>query len=245
MIRLLATDLDNTLVGDQAALAAFNHWFAGVRHRWRLVYLTGRGLPSAWDLIGQAHLLLPDALVTDVGTDIHLARQYPPTPLDYQQDSQWAVSLAAEWDGSRVEETVGDVPGVSLQPHGRRPLRRGYTVSGKAAAVAAETALAEQGLPVRTVFSSNRDLDVLPRHGGKGSALRRLVGQWGMQALDVLVCGDSGNDMDMLDAGYRGVVVANAQPELLRRPLPDSVHRAFRPFAWGVLEGISHHFGHV
>ncbi|MDB4893749.1 MAG: hypothetical protein JWN15_11, partial [Firmicutes bacterium] len=43
-----------------------------------------------------------------------------------------------------------------------RPLRRGYTVSGKAAAVAAETALAEQGLPVRTVFSSNRDLDVLP-----------------------------------------------------------------------------------
>lgn len=241
---LLATDLDNTLVGDQDALAAFNGWFSRVRDRWRLVYLTGRSLSSAWDLIGQVNLLLPDALVTDVGTVIHLAQQRPPGSLrDYHRDAHWEVALAAEWDGATVEETVREISGVALQPGGRRPLRRGYTVTGSSAAAAAERALADRRLPVRVVCSSNCDLDVLPSKGGKGAALRRLVGQWEIAATDVMVCGDSGNDLDMLDAGYQGVIVANAQAELLNRSFGDLVYRAHRPFAWGVLEGVDRHFG--
>lgn len=242
--RLLATDLDNTLVGDPAALAAFNRWFGPRRHRWRLAYLTGRSLSSAWALVVSQGLLRPDALVTDVGTMIHLGRRHPPaTRLDYAEDAAYHEELAAQWSGATVQASLADQPGLALQPGGVRPLRVSYWAETPGAAAAAAARIAALGLPVQAICSSGRDLDVLPRAAGKGAALRRLVRHWQVAAGQVVVCGDSGNDLDMLTAGFPGIVVANAQPELQRARLPDLVQRAVRPYAWGILDCLAN--GHT
>lgn len=237
--RLLATDLDHTLVGDAAGSAAFSRWFAVRRHQWRLAYLTGRSLASAWDLIAAEGLLLPDALVTDVGTVIHVARHHPPVGyMDYRLDGEWQEGLVAAWPGAAVCEALAGLPGLELQPGGRRPLRLGYQVSSPRAVEAAAQRLAARGLPVRLVYSSGCDLDVLPSMAGKGAALHRLVERWGLRPEEVLACGDSGNDLDMLTAGYPAVLVANATAELRHAPLPEGVYRAGRPYAWGILEAL-------
>ena len=55
----------------------------------------------------------------------------------------------------------------------------------------------------------------------------------------VIVAGDSGNDATMFDEGFRGIIVANAKPELqaLRGP---RIYRAAQSYAAGVIEGLDH-----
>lgn len=237
--RLLATDLDDTLVGDPIALAAFNRWFVRRRDHWRLAYLTGRSLSSALDLIAQQRLLLPDALVTDVGAEIYYSSQYPPVSIaGYTRDHEWYALLAAEWDEAAVMQALTAVPGLALQPEGRRPLRTGYVASDSGQVAQAQAFLDQAGLSVRVVYSSGCDLDVVPRSAGKGAALRCLVKRWQFSPWEVLVCGDSGNDLDMLTAGFPGVVVSNARAELLHAELPPEVRKSPKAHAWGILDAV-------
>jgi hydroxymethylpyrimidine pyrophosphatase-like HAD family hydrolase len=55
----------------------------------------------------------------------------------------------------------------------------------------------------------------------------------------VLVSGDSGNDLALYEHGFRGIVVANAHPELKDLDGPNVFH-ATRPMAAGVVEGLEH-----
>lgn len=237
---LLATDLDGTLVGDAAGLAGLKAWLQARRPHWRLAYITGRGWESVWELIRQEGLPLPDALVTDVGTEIHLARgpAAPRGPAGYARDRDWARQLAREWPGARVERAVAGISGLTPQPGVRAALRRSYHVRDGGVVERVRQALRAHRLPVRTVYSSGRDLDLLPASAGKGAALLHLARRLQVPLWRVLACGDSGNDLDMLQLGIAGVVVGNAQPELAAAPLPASVYRAGRACAGGILEGL-------
>jgi sucrose-6-phosphatase len=74
---LLVTDLDHTLVGDDAATLRLNHLLQKRRESFYLVYATGRSLFSFRQLCQdfQAHtgqsLLAPDYLVAGVGSEIY------------------------------------------------------------------------------------------------------------------------------------------------------------------------------
>jgi hydroxymethylpyrimidine pyrophosphatase-like HAD family hydrolase len=95
----------------------------------------------------------------------------------------------------------------------------------------------------QVVWSSGRDLDVLPAASGKGKAIRFLVEQLDLDAGRVVVAGDTGNDATMFDEFDRGIVVANAQPELVAMAESLGNGRAFlakRPHAAGVEEGLEH-----
>jgi hypothetical protein len=75
--------------------------------------------------------------------------------------------------------------------------------------------LTESGLAVKVVYSSARDLDVLPQHATKGGALGWLCARLGIPLTQVLVAGDTENDTSMFRLpGVRGIVVENALPEL-------------------------------
>ncbi|HEY5484961.1 MAG TPA: HAD family hydrolase, partial [Propionibacteriaceae bacterium] len=62
---------------------------------------------------------------------------------------------------------------------------------------------------------------------------------WGVPAEHVIAAGDSGNDAELLTAGFRGVIVANAQPELDSLAGP-TIFRSAYSHAAGVLDGIRH-----
>ena len=68
--KLFITDLDGTLAGDAVALSQFKAFLNDFEQPPRLVYVTGRHLQSALELIEHDELPQPDTLITDIGTAI-------------------------------------------------------------------------------------------------------------------------------------------------------------------------------
>jgi glucosylglycerol-phosphate synthase len=89
---------------------------------------------------------------------------------------------------------------------------------------------------VDVLHSAGQYLDVLPQGISKGSTLRRLVTAIGMDAQDVLVAGDTLNDLSMFEEGFPGVVVGGAESRLTQAVghLP-TVRVATAPGAGGIL----------
>lgn len=229
----LAADLDGTLIGDPDSLRELLSRLAAWRRPVLFLYLTGRYYGSALAAIAAAGLPYPTVLVTDVGGAIHWHGTA-------SADPRWAETVLRDWHPRRIEDLAGRIAGLDPQPLPTR-WRRSYRVAeGHHEPVhALRKALREARLRNRVVFSSGHYVDILPRVAGKGAALRHVVRRLGLGPRDILVAGDSGNDLDMLLAGYPAVVVGNAQPELADRRIP-GVYRARRPYAGGIIEALSH-----
>jgi len=231
--RLLVSDLDGTLLGDRAALARFADWLRDHRASVLVAYASGRDLASVWSAVDGEGLPEPDAVISSVGTEVHDAagRPWP----------GWLERLDPG-HGDRARAALLDETGLALQPaEHQTPLKASFDAPDLGASGLARIgeAVAAAGIEAMVVYSVDRFLDVLPRAAGKGPATRFLASALGIDDSDVLTFGDSGNDLDMLSAGFRGTIVANALPELLAMA-PPGVYRSPRTYADGVLDGIRH-----
>jgi sucrose-6-phosphatase len=176
---LLVTDLDNTLVGDDQALAELNQYLTRHRqdHGTLLVYSTGRSLTSYQELTATHSLLEPDALVAGVGTEIYHKDTQDPDPA-------WAERLSQGWNRDLIVATTAHFADLVPQPDPeQRPFKVSYYLSE---AVAGEVLpqlqklLQDHQLDVKLVYSSGKDLDILPRQGDKGEAMAFLRQAFGM-----------------------------------------------------------------
>lgn len=231
--RLLVTDLDGTLLGDDAALARFREWLATRREQERLVYASGRHLASIQGLIADGVLPRPDALISAVGTEIH--------DPDGVAVPGWSERFA-DWDAERVRVALR--PFRWLVPQAsefQSPIKISYEVDGLTDSdhETLRRTLAEVAVRATIVYSGGRFVDILPADAGKGMATRFLADLWGIAPDEILVFGDSGNDTELLTSGFRGTIVANAQPELQYLARSD-VYRSPEAFADGVIDGIRH-----
>jgi sucrose-6F-phosphate phosphohydrolase len=231
--RLLVTDLDGTLLGDDAALDRFRSWFGPRRTEVGLVYASGRHLASIRGLVDAGVLPPPDAVISAVGTEVH-DRDGNPFP-------GWAERLAG-WDAGRVREVLR--PFRWLVPQAsefQSPVKTSYEVDGLTASDDAtiRRTLSDAGLSATVVCSGGRYVDVLPALAGKGRATRFLADAWAIDPGDVLVFGDSGNDTELLTSGFRGTMVANAHPDLMFAVASD-VYLSPKAFADGVIDGVTY-----
>lgn len=231
--RILVTDLDGTLLGDDAALARFRVWLAPRRSRLRLAYASGRHLASVRDLVDREVLPAPDATISAVGTEIHDTHDRP--------FPGWSERFD-DWDADRVRELLR--PFHWLVPQAaefQTSIKTSYDVDGLSASDSATIrgTLADAGLAATVVSSGGRFVDVLPATAGKGRATRFLADAWSIDSADVLVVGDSGNDIELLTSGFRGTIVANALPEL-RLAVSSDVYQSPASFADGVIDGVTH-----
>jgi soluble P-type ATPase len=87
-------------------------------------------------------------------------------------------------------------------------------------------------------------LDFLPESATKQTALEYVAEEFGAAREEVVFCGDSGNDIFPLTAGFSGVLVKNADQQLV-----DNVHQAMREnpqlkvyFASGDFKGLSGYY---
>jgi sucrose-phosphate synthase len=237
MERMLATDLDGTFIGDDAAMEDL--WRdledAGVF----IAFSTGRHLPS----IESFYVGTPrraDACVTMVGTEIWHRRGD-----GYVRDDDWSAVITDRWDKDAVEGIVADIPGAEIQPEEwQSPFKASYYLEGDVGARLEQLAqqLDERGLAAKVVYSAGRFLDLLPARSGKGEAIRYLADEVGIAPQNVITAGDSGNDLDMMrpELGFRSIAVGNASTELAEHSV-DGLYHAAGHHANGIREGLEHY----
>lgn len=235
--RLLVTDIDNTLLGDDEGLARLLATLE--RHRDRVAFgiATGRTLSSALEILAEHGVPRPDVLVTSVGSEIWYGSEPP------WEDLEWRREIDREWRRDAVRGVLEGRRGLRLQAASeQRAFKVSFTFEPGAVTGARDIGrlLASHGLEARVIVSHRRFLDVLPRRAGKGAAVRYLARRWGFPLERVLVAGDSGNDAAMLLLDSPAVVVGNHDPELAPLRGRDGLHFARGRAAAGVLEGAEH-----
>jgi sucrose-6-phosphatase len=242
-LSLLITDLDHTLVGNDESLDRLNQILDRYRQTWgtKIVYATGRSRASYQELITTTQLLAPDALIAAVGTEIYLGASVNP-------DTEWTNKLSLNWHREKVVSIASRFADLEPQPQAeQRPFKVSYYLSTSVAAAVLpelQELLSQQGLDVEIIYSGNKDLDILPRSGDKGTAVQFLRDRWQIDPIQTVVCGDSGNDISLFKYGVeRGILVGNAQAELrLWHELhPVNYHYlAIAHHATGILEGLKY-----
>ncbi|MGH7127717.1 MAG: HAD-IIB family hydrolase [Planctomycetaceae bacterium] len=231
---LLISDVDGTLLEDDAALRELAEWTAARRASLRLVYSSGRFFDSVFASVRDRGMPEPHAIIGGVGTDV---RQFD----NCETLGDWPV-LSGRWNPHTLRAILAEFDELEPQPH---EVQSDYKLSYFGYDLSAGTReriqsrLERAFYAIELVYSSRRDLDVLPFGINKGAAAVWLAEFWDFPPQRVIVAGDSGNDLAMFQRGFRGIVVANAHEELRALRLPN-VYHAQRPYAAGVLEGLKH-----
>ncbi|MGC4074558.1 MAG: HAD-IIB family hydrolase [Nibricoccus sp.] len=239
-IRLFSTDLDGTLLGNPEAAnrfaAAWTSLPAGQRPL--LVYNSGRLIGDTQSLIASGELPAPDYIIGGVGTQIHDTRKN--RALD-----QFAQVISPGWDLEKVKAITAAIPNIRPQPDEFQHAFKTSWFLEDATPLQLQTLeqqLASAGLETCVVYSSNRDLDVIPRRANKGGALSWLCARLNIATDEILVAGDTGNDAGMFRLpGVRGIIVQNARPELFAATVDIPTYTSGLVLADGVLEGLRHY----
>ncbi|BET68991.1 hypothetical protein ASA1KI_39090 [Opitutales bacterium ASA1] len=236
-IRLFSSDLDGTLIGNPESAHRFHTvWSALPRNRRPLlVYNSGRLVDDVRRLVDEGELPAPDYVIGGVGTEIY----------DWNAGKElkdFYKHLAHGWDLKKIRAVMTRVDGVRPQP---AEFLNDYKSSWFLDNATGERldeirrALATAGLHVNLVYSSQRDLDVVPHAATKGGTLRWLMDRLGIPAHEVLVAGDTGNDSSMfLVPGVNGIIPDNAMPELLEATVAVTCFQSPEIMADGVLDGL-------
>jgi sucrose-6F-phosphate phosphohydrolase len=240
---LFITDLDNTLVGDDAALAKLNQQLNDHRQKYhsKIVYATGRSL-YLYRLLAEAKSLLPpDALITSVGTEMYFDRQFE------HYDREWAEILSQGWNREEIVEIASQFDKLQSQPNSEQnPFKISYYLAENEAEetiARLKTALNKRSYEIKLIYSAGQDLDLLPKNGDKGLAVKFLRQRWDIASERTIVCGDSGNDISMFAGEEKGLIVGNAKPELRQwyeANSTDNHYLAEADCAGGIIEGLKH-----
>lgn len=239
-IKLFSTDLDGTLLGNPESTQRFIAAWEALTEKERplLVFNSGRLVADMQSLVRDGKLPQPDYYIGGVGTEICDGATGDPL-------SGWQEQLDRDWDRDKVHQLIEALEDTSLQPDHFQNSHKSswYLANADAPRIASiEAQIAAAGLKATVVYSSARDLDLLPRAATKGGALTWLCEHLGIAMSSVVVAGDTGNDSSMFQLpGVKGILVQNAQPELLEATLghPEFYH-ARDIIADGVIEGLCH-----
>jgi sucrose-phosphate synthase len=235
--RLIITDIDNTLVGDQDALDKFLKMQKTLDKNIGFGVATGRRLRLTMDALKEWHIPTPDLLITSVGSEIYYGK-------NLVNDRSWNNRLNYQWRPEKIREVLDALPGLELQPKiDQRKYKISYFVDMDKAPSKREIMriLREHRLKVKVIHSHEAYLDILPIRASKGLAIRYLIMKWGLTPEHVLVAGDSGNDEEMLRGNTLGVVVGNYSPELRHLYGKPRIYFADHSYAEGIIEGIEHY----
>jgi sucrose-6-phosphatase len=238
-VLLFATDLDDTLLGDPAAIARFRAAWESLEAQRRplLVYNSGRSVSDIKWLLLERRLPAPEFIIGGIGTEMH-------DPLDVRAAAEFSATLAAGWDSAEIERIVQAMPGVYPQPSEfvtayKRSWHWPRATPTEVAQVRLRLELA--GFAASVNYSGSVFLDIIPRAGGKGNALAWLCRRIAVPLESVLVAGAGANNASMFVLpGVRGIMVGNASRELF------AATGAYKPFvtgekmAAGVMAGLAH-----
>jgi sucrose-phosphate synthase len=230
----IVANIDNTLIGgSNTHLSEFLTLLQKNREHIGFGLATGRTIESATQFLKKQHVPLPDVLITAVGAEIYYGK-------NLHHGRGWETHISAKWNRDKIVDLLKELAFVKYQPaEAQRPFKISYEIKpGKDRLAMIHERLLRNRCRYNLIYSEDRYLDILPYRASKGKAIRYLSYKWEIPLGNFLVCGDSGNDEEMLRGEPLGVVVGNYSPELKKLSGIRGIYFAKQKYSGGMLEGI-------
>jgi len=235
---LLVCDIDGTLLAsdrDNPGLAALNEFLGARRSSIVFALNSGRTLDDIASVSAQGPIFRPDWVISGVGTVLCPG-------LDANAvDAGWSVVMARDWGRDQIRESLQGLPGlVEQESWHQHPAKLSYYIQDRNPQVVPEIRkrIDPWGRACKCVVTYDYYIDIMPAWGGKGSPVEYLAQSIGIDREHVIAAGDSGNDRDMLDRGFKSIIVSNHTPDLDDLAGTPNLYFAQNPAALGVLEGL-------
>lgn len=229
---LLATDLDGTFLAGHPENRQRLYQLISAHPEIKLVFVTGRGLEVVLPILSDPTVPTPDYIICDVGgTVVDGKNRQPVQPLQSDIDARWPGEQV-------VAEAMGQFPGLDRQ---EVPQQRRCSYFCAADAVTDAVAKLAESLGCEVLYSAQMYLDILPRGVNKGRTLAALVRYLELERDQVLVAGDTLNDLSMFEEGFMGVCVGESELALLDATRDRArVLHARHTGCGGILEALAH-----
>lgn len=225
---LLATDLDGTFLGGLMEDRLKLYRTIKQNKDIQLVFVTGRGLESVIPLLNDPIIPTPNYIIADVGATIVNGHSLQTIePIQHAIEQKWPMVYELRSALSKIEDLVyQEVPQqrrCSFYYNEGTDLTPVYQVA--------------EDFNCDVVTSVDKYLDILPKDVNKGSTLRALVELLNVPEEEVLVAGDTLNDLSLYQVGFQGVAVGKSEKGLLEKTKDNElVYQAELPGAGGILE---------
>jgi hypothetical protein len=172
-----------------------------------------------------------------VGTEVYFARK-----VELILDNNWSRIISHGWEREKIARLLADIKELVWQDEEwQTEFKASYFLRENQTEVLQEInwRMQEAELKAHIIYSSDQFLDFLPPLSGKSEAVRYVADNLRVRKRNVIVCGDTGNDLDMFKAGFKGIIVGNAHAEL-KSFEGDNAYHAVAPYAAGIIEGLRH-----
>lgn len=230
----LITDIDYTLIGGN------NDHLQNLiellkEHQMSIGFgvATGRNVTSAVKFLNEHGVHHPDVIISSVGTEIYYGKA-----LQYGQG--WETHISKQWDRKKIVTLLKRFNFLRYQEESNQSRFKisYYMAPCKDRIAMIHDLLSKNKYRYCLIYSGQKYLDILPHRASKGKAIRYLSYKWEIPLENFIVCGDSGNDEEMLRGEPLAVVVGNYREELEKLKGARNIYFAESKYAGGILEGI-------
>ena len=229
----IMTDIDDTLIGDDEALEQLMVILKDNIDTIGFGLATGRTIESAMSIVEKYNLIFPDVIISSVGSEIYYRGKSI-------QDKGWKSHISKKWNREKIRRILNGFNYLKYQEEDtQRECKISYYMEDKKDRLAEiHQILNRNKCHYNLIYSHGKFLDILPHRASKGKAIRYLMYKWEFDAGNVIVCGDSGNDEEMLTINTPGVVVANYKKELESLKKKNNIYFANGEYACGIIQGL-------
>ena len=235
--RIIISDIDNTLIGNREALDHYLNYIEDHRDKFCFGLASGRTPESMKEALREWDLPEPDIMICSVGSEIY----YNPGEVE---DEDWKAHIDNKWHPEVIMELIAELEGIETQPEeNQREFKLSFYYDPEISPSEQDLMriLRKNDIAAKIIQSHQGLLDILPIRASKGDAIRHIYMEQGIEPEKILVCGDSGNDEDMLRGNTLGLIVNNYSKELEELRGEPRIYFAEKSYAEGIIEGIEHY----
>jgi sucrose-phosphate synthase len=236
--KLIVTDIDNTLLGDDNYTNDFSELLRNKHEKVRFAVATGRTVDSALSVLKENNIPHPDVIISSVGSEIYYNLEGKLIPA-----TGWRAHISFQWHRAKIKHLLNKFDFLSYQEKDtQRDFKVSYyTEENEEHIQMVREELISNRIKANVIFSHGQFLDIIPFRASKGKAIRYLAYRWNILYENILVAGDSGNDEEMLKGDLLGVVVGNYSKELEELKGCKRIYFSDVQYAGGIIDGIKHY----
>lgn len=229
----IISDIDNTLIGNDEAFYAFAKMLKENEGTICFGVATGRPIDSVMALIKRYDVIFPDIIISSVGSEMYYRG-------GTFADRGWQTHISKSWYREKIKFILDKLDFLTYQEdENQGNYKISYYMEDQKDRVAQlHDVLVKNKCHYNLIYSHGKFLDILPHRASKGKAIKYFSYKWGIDLDRIMVCGDSGNDEEMLRGNTLGVVVGNYTKELEKLKKKTKIYFSKYKYAEGIIDGI-------